>query len=165
MSDLAARLTVRPCGITVARVGVARVHRHRGRRVPPSALAAFEVVRGGWPVGWALLGRPSSPTLQARGYVEVTRVAVEEGNKGACSMLYGACARAARRLARPVTTYTLRREPGVSLRGAGWVPVALVAAPRGRGWANRPGRGDQRDREPKVRWEPRRQFIGPEVGL
>lgn len=87
-------------GITVARVGVERLHRHHDP--PPSGLVAFEAVGpDGWPVGWAIVGRPVSAVLQAAGWVEVTRVAVvaveDGGPRGACSMLYGAAARWARR--------------------------------------------------------------------
>ena len=150
-------MRVRPCDITTARLGCARVHRHR-RLAPPSGLAAFEVVADGWPVGWALVGRPASPVLQARGWVEVTRCAVEEGRPNACSMLYGAAWRWARKRLLPLTTYTLTTESGASLRGAGWVPVANIATRTGSGWNNRPGR-QATDRAAKVRWCP------PEVAL
>ena len=57
-------LGVRECGITVARVGVARLHRHL-RHPPPSGLVAFELVRDGWPIGWAMVGRPVGTTSWA----------------------------------------------------------------------------------------------------
>lgn len=87
-------IAVRHCGITIARVGVARLHRHH--RPPVSGLVAFEVVRDGWPIAWAIVGRPVSRVLDAAGWVEVTRVATD-GTPNACSMLYGAAARWARR--------------------------------------------------------------------
>jgi len=145
-------VNVRPCDIRTARVGCARVHRHRARP-PRSGLTAFEVVEEGWPVGWALVGRPASAALQAQGWVEVTRCAVEEGRRNACSMLYGACARWAQRLLLPLTTYTLTTESGASLRGAGWVEVARLRARSGKGWNNRPGR-QPTDHAAKVRWAP-----------
>jgi hypothetical protein len=156
------RLFVRECSVTTARVGVARLHRHRSRC--KGGMVGLEVVRGGWPVGWALVGRPVSPVLQKRGIVEVNRCATD-GTRNACSALYGAAARWARRRGLPIITYTLVSESGASLRGAGWVTVDIrkgrlvegkgtMRARKGDGWANRPGR-DPGDGLPKVRWAPR----------
>ena len=92
-------MNVRRCDIGTARIGVARLHRHL--RPPLSGLAAWEVLIDGWPVGWAIVGRPVSRVLQADGWVEVTRVAVpavaDGGPRNACSAVYGAIARWARR--------------------------------------------------------------------
>lgn len=120
-------LTVRQCGITIARVAVARMHRHLPKP-PPSGLVAFEVVSTDtrWPCGWALVGRPTSRVLQERGYVEVTRC-VTDGTPNACSALYGAASRWARQIERPaIVTYTLASESGVSLRAAGWVECGMT---------------------------------------
>jgi hypothetical protein len=55
-----------------------------------------------------------------------------EGFLNACSMLYGACWRAARSLGyRRLGTYIRKDEPGTSLRAAGW---RLVAETRARSW-------------------------------
>lgn len=88
----------------------------------------------------------------------MTRCAVEEGRRNACSMLYGAAWRWARARLLPLTTYTLATESGASLRGAGWIPVAALRERTGKGWNNRPGR-QPTDRAPKIRWCP------PEVAL
>jgi hypothetical protein len=130
------------------------VHRHRATP-PPGALAAWEVVdAAGWPRGWALVGRPASRHLQAQGWVEVTQCAVEEHVPNACSALYGAAARWARKRGSPITTYTLQEESGASLRGAGWVAVEALPARTGAGWGPRAGRAPT-DRRPEVRWAPR----------
>lgn len=123
MSAPQSRLTVRECGITVARHGVARLHRHLSRP-PPSALVAFEALDASrWPRAWAMVGRPGSRVLDAAGWVEVTRVA-SDGVPNGCSALYGAASRWARkRGAVGLLTYTLGDEPGTSLRAAGWVEV------------------------------------------
>jgi len=162
-------MAVRPCGITVVRVGVARLHRHLPKP-PPSALVAFELLVNGWPVGWALVGRPGSRVLDAEGWVDVTRVAVpsvaEGGSPCGCSALYGACARWARRARLPLHTYTRVDEPGTSLRGAGWVPIALTATrPGGRVWTRtgRTRRVTESSQIGKVRWCPRKSFVGPEI--
>jgi hypothetical protein len=142
---------VRPCGITIARIGVARWHRRQPRVI--GGLVAFEAVGAdGWPVGVAIVGRPVSRHLQARGLVEVTRVATDE-TRNACSMLYGACARWARKHNVTIFTDTHADEGGASLRGAGWVVVSMRAAVKGKGWSSRPGRAAT-DRAPKVRWSP-----------
>lgn len=73
----------------------------------------------------------------------------------ACSMLYGAAAREARRrgFAR-IITYTLQTEPGDTLKAAGWQTVAPV---RGRSWAGTRDRVDDHDTGDKWRWEVRLQ--------
>lgn len=144
-------MIVRRCGITIARIGVARWHRRQPRVI--GGLVAFEAVNAdGWPVGVAIVGRPVSRHLQARGLVEVTRVATDE-TRNACSMLYGACARWAKAQKLPIFTDTHTDEGGASLRGAGWVPVSSRPAVRGQGWQSRPGRKDI-DRAAKTRWSP-----------
>jgi hypothetical protein len=135
-------------------MGVARVHRHRARRIPRSGLVAFELVVDWWPRGWMLIGRPSSRVLDERGFVEVTRVAVEEGLRNACSMFYGVAARWAWKARVPIVTYTLATESGASLRGAGWVEVGRTPPPRSGGWDNREG-SSTGDGAEKIRWSPK----------
>lgn len=146
------RLTVRECGISTARMGVARLHRHLPR--VRGGLLAFEAIGpDGWPVGWAIVGRPPSRVLQARGFVEVTRCATD-GTPNACSALYGAAARWARKRGKPVITYTLASESGASLRGAGWL---LVGHTRGGQWSCASRARSTRSAAlaaPKQRWMP-----------
>lgn len=64
--------------------------------------------------------------------VEITRLA-SDGTPNACSMLYGACARAAFALGyRRVITYIRADEPGSSVRAAGFRVVA--ERPARKGW-------------------------------
>ena len=103
-------------------------------------------------MGVAIVGRPVARALADEWTAEVTRVAVLDGVKNGCSMLYGACWRAARALGyRKLVTYTLATEPGTSLRAAGWREVASV---RGRSWhcRSRP-RVDKHPTQDKLRWE------------
>lgn len=66
------------------------------------------------------MGRPVSRHLDDRQTLEVTRVATD-GTPNACSMLLGAAVRAARAIGyRRVLSYTLKTEPGTSLRAAGF---------------------------------------------
>ena len=65
--------------------------------------------------------------------IEINRVA-SDGTKNACSMLYGACTRAAFALGyRRVVTYTQADESGSSLRAAGYRVIAQ--RPPSKGWA------------------------------
>ena len=114
---------------------------------------AFEAVVSGWPRAWAIVGRAVSRVLDQRGWVEVTRVA-SDGAGNACSPLYGAASRWARRRGRPVHTYTLDSEPGTSLRAAGWVVVGRTRAGR---WTrvSRHRRARNDEAHEKVRWCPR----------
>jgi len=92
-------------------------------------------------------------------HLEVCRVAVlpgdaMHGHKGACSILYGACARAARSMgARSIRTYTHLDELGTSLRAAGWVQVRETD---GGEWSR-----DGRQRELAVDAAPKRLWFAP----
>jgi len=81
----------------------------------------------------------------------VLRVAVIEGNKNACSMLYGAASRMAKASgADNLVTYTLPDEPGTSLRASGWIPDGMTAG-GDHGRPCRP-RDPAVDPRPKQRW-------------
>lgn len=70
--------------------------------------------------------------------VEITRVA-SDGTKNACSMLYGACARAAFALGyRRVITYIQGDEPGTSLAASGYRLIASRPARKGWDTVSRP---------------------------
>lgn len=119
-------------------------------------------------VGCAVVACPKARRLDSgkdepKATLEVVRVAVpagltQNGHGGGCSMLYGACARAARDMgATNLFTYTHADEPGVSLRGAGWIreqepdgtPIVFGGGQWGR--AARPRRERAED-GPKHRW-------------
>jgi hypothetical protein len=88
-------------------------------------------------VGVAVVGRPVARALNDGLTVEVTWVATD-GTPHACSLLYGACWRAAKAMGyRRALTYTQAGESGSSLRAAGWVHAATRAARHG--W-DMPGR-------------------------
>lgn len=100
-------------------------------------------------IGVALVGWPARELNDDT--LSVLRVAVVEGHRNACSLLYGACARAAKAMgAENLVTYTHGDESGVSLKAAGWVDGGLTD---GGEW-DRPGRPRQLalDPEPKRRW-------------
>lgn len=93
-------------------------HRHHGRAVGHKwSLAAYN---GDKLVGVAIVGRPTGRFLDDGATLEVTRLCTD-GTRNACSALYAACARRARREGyKKIITFTLQSEPGASLRAAGW---------------------------------------------
>src|SRR5262245_35952136 len=115
----AVSLRLVPITISDAKAFVAEVHRHRDP--PEPGLFAVAAAHAVGIVGVAIIGRPSARELQDGYTAEVTRVAVANGAKNACSLLYGAAWRACRALGyQRLVTYTLTAEPGTSLRAAGW---------------------------------------------
>jgi hypothetical protein len=87
--------------------------------------------------GVAIAGRPVARLLDNGQTLEVTRVATD-GTRNTCSLLYGACRRAAFSLGYTrLITYTQAGESGASLRAAGWQVIAQ--RPAHPGW-DRPSR-------------------------
>lgn len=135
--------------LTDARAYVEQQHRHHPP--PQGGLFAVGVAEGETVRGVAIVGRPVARMNDDGFTAEVTRVATD-GARNACSMLYGACWRAARALGyRKVITYTLASEPGTSLRASGWRVVGEV---KGRSWSvpSRP-RVDKHPLQDKLKWE------------
>lgn len=102
--------------------------RQTHRRLPAiqGAMWSVGVYRAGELVGVAIVGRPAR-LLDDGARLAVLRVAVQEGVRNGCSMLYGACSRAARDMgASDLLTYTHLDEPGTTLRAAGWVDGGLT---------------------------------------
>lgn len=132
---------------------VARVH----RRLPKvqGAMWCVSVRSGAEIVGVALVGWPSQEqTTDEIDHLRVLRCAVKEGYKNACSMLYGACWRAARAMgADSMDTFTNLDEPGTSLRAAGWIEAGTTKG----GHYGRPSRA----RRPQVNAEPKRRWWAP----
>lgn len=128
-------------------------HRHnKPVRAHRFALAAYD---DGMLVGVVIVGNPIARALQDGLTAEVLRLCVADGARNACSFLYGAARRVWFSMGgKRIVTYTLQREGGASLRGAGWEEAARLRARTGKAWTNREGREDQPVvREPKVRWQ------------
>jgi hypothetical protein len=138
-----------PLSLAEANALVARWHRHSNPTVGHKfslGLAVGEEV-----VGAAIVGRPVARPLDDGWTLEVLRC-VTDGHRNGCSMLYGACWRAARSLGyRKLVTYTLKSESGSSLRASGWRTVGEVSA---RSWdtPSRP-RVDKHSLQERIRWE------------
>lgn len=144
------KLTIRPIKLDNAQAFVEDFHRHN--RENAGGLWAIACMRDDELVGVAICGRPVSPVMQRRGYLEVIRVAVLEDVEGACSMLYSRCRRIGQLMGyERFLTYNRPGETGASLEAAGFVKVGRVTA-RKKGWQNRPGRAAHPS-QPKFRWE------------
>lgn len=142
-------LAITPCTIGEAQAFVDQNHRHHS--APRGALFAVAVSAGALVVGVAIVGRPVARMLDDGWTAEITRCCTN-GTRNACSMLYGACRRAAIALGYGrVVTYTHSTESGASLRAAGFRVVADV---RARPWScpSRP-RVDRSPLQAKLRWE------------
>lgn len=149
-------MMIRPITLKAARRVVGEWHRHN--KPPVGGLFAVSCVEAGELVGVAIVGRPIARLLDDGVTAEITRVATN-GTRNACSMLYGACRKAARALGyQRIITYTLATEPGTSLRAAGFVRDADVEAAETWSVPSRPRHqtnlfGEQsRPDEAKVRW-------------
>ena len=139
-----------PVRLTEAFAWVNEVHRHHP--APVGGLFAVGVSSEEELVGVAITGRPVSRHMDDGWTVEVTRVAVLKGFPNACSMLYGACWRAARAMGyKKAITYTLKEERGTSVKAAGWTCIGEAG---GGSWAtkSRP-RVDKHPLQTKMRGE------------
>lgn len=153
-------LEIRPCDLKTAMTFVGRNHRHNK---PPNghkfSIACYDDDRL---CGVAMVGWPVARMLANGLTVEVTRNCTD-GTYNACSMLYGACCRAAKALGyKRIITYTLQSEPGTSLKASGWKIAAENVG--GGSWSSpsRPreltqitlfGEEVKYSTEKKVRWE------------
>lgn len=142
-------MTIEPIALSLANRFVAAWHRH-----------SRPVVGHLWSLGlWAdvldlrgvaIVGRPVARALDDGMTVEITRLATD-GTRNACSALYGACCREARRRGyRRMVTYTLATESGASLRASGFRPSAHV---KGRQWDTPARRRFHRPTPDRIRWE------------
>jgi hypothetical protein len=135
-------LTIVPVDLKIANDFVRRLHRH-SRPVVGHKFAVGVEDESGLLRGVAIVGRPVAPRLDDGKAAEITRLCTD-GALNACSMLYGACRRAARAIGHaPIYTYTLPDEGGASLRGAGFILDKTDAGGPAAQWHNRPGRTAQ----------------------
>lgn len=139
-----------PISLRAANAWVDKVHRHHGSVRGHKFSIAVEA--DGVLVGVAIAGRPLARKFDNGHRLEVLRVATD-GADNACSMLYGACARAGVGMGykrHNIFTYILESESGTSLRASGWVPVARTS---GGAWSRESRvRDDRHPLEGKIRW-------------
>lgn len=137
MTDNERGLRLVPVSLDVANEHVAAWHRHNAPVVQcifrVGVASAEGVLRA-----VAIVESPKGRGNMDGDTLEVTRLA-SDGTKNACSMLYGACARAAFALGyRRVITYTQATEAGSSLRAAGYRVIAQRPARPGWDTVSRP---------------------------
>ena len=118
-------LEIRPVSLKEANSFVEQFHRHHGRATGHKfSLGLFECNQL---VGVSIVGRPTGRRLDDGHTLEVTRLCTD-GTRNACSMLYGASARAAKKAGySKIITFILQSEPGTSLKAAGWTLEAAKA--------------------------------------
>lgn len=124
---------------------------HRHHKPVPGMKFAVGVEHESNVVGAAIVSRPTARMSDDGWTLEVTRC-VTNGTKNACSALYGACRRATFALGyKRLITYTLPKEGGASLRGAGWKCLGKAG---GGSWnrKSRP-RVDTHPLEQKLLWQ------------
>lgn len=138
-----------PLGLDMANDFVRRLHRHHvpvvGHKFSLGAMRGEELC------GVVIVGRPVSRHRDDGMTLEVTRLCTD-GNRNACSFLYGAAARACFALGyTKIGTYTLPDEGGASLRASGW---KLIGERGGGSWSvpSRP-RLDKHPLQTKLLWE------------
>lgn len=151
-------LEIRPIKLRDANAYVRENHRHN---IPTNghkySIACYD---GDRLCGVAIAGQPVSRMMDDGLTIEIRRVCTD-GTYNACSILYGACARCAKAMGyKRVITYTLKSEPGTSLKASGFI---IDGETRNENW-NRPGRqreisqitlfGEERKypEEKKIRW-------------
>lgn len=111
-------LEIRPITLKDANAYVAAQHRHN--RPTTGHKWSVAVYDGERLCGVAIAGRPIARKQDDGLTIEIRRVCTD-GTRNACSMLYGACVRAARAMGyKRVVTYTLVSEPGASLKASGF---------------------------------------------
>ena len=126
-----------PLDLDEANDVIRRWHRHH--KPVPGAKFAVGVMDGERMCGAAIVSRPVARKIDRHRILEVTRVCTD-GTRNACSMLYGACRKAALAMGyQHVITYTLPEEGGASLRAAGF-RFDGDAGGSGRMWGTRHGR-------------------------
>lgn len=133
---MSANLILQPITVKDASRFVDLLHRHH--KAPRGGLFAVAANDGTAIVGVAIVGRPGPKAYQDGWTCEVTRHCTDS-TPHVASKLYAACWRAARALGyRRMGSYTLKSEPGTSLKAAQWI-VLYETRDRPSGW-NTPSR-------------------------
>jgi len=162
-NGLVAQFDIVPLTLAQARRYVAEHHRHN--EPPIGHRFSIGLERDGVLVGVVIAGHPVARRADDGRTLELVRLTTE-GDRNACSRLYGAACRAAAAMGyRRVITYTLVSEPGSSLRASGFLQDGTTAGHEG--WVHTSGpRAMQMPRlfdppnmptEAKVRWV--REFV------
>jgi len=150
------RAEIVPLTLADARRYVADHHRHN--EPPRGHKFSIGLERDGELVGVVIASRPVARGSDDGRTIEVIRLTTE-GDRNACSRLYGAACRAAAAMGyRRVITYTLEDEPGTSLRASGFIAEATT---QGGEWT--PAVGVWRQAEHPRMFDPPKMPTGPKT--
>lgn len=150
------RAEIVPLTLAEARRYVAEHHRHN--EPPQGHRFSIGLRRDGELVGVVIAGHPQARKADDGLTIELLRLTTE-GDRNACSRLYGAACRAAAAMGyRKVITYTLAEEPGTSLRASGFTEDAHLEAHDG--WKHTDG---PRSAELPRLWGPPKMPTGPKI--
>ena len=150
------RAEIVPLTLAEARRYVADHHRHN--EPPIGHRFSIGLRRDGELVGVVIAGHPQARKADDRRTLELLRLTTE-GDRNACSRLYGAACRAAAAMGyHKVITYTLADEPGSSLRAAGFTEDRRTEGHDGWQHTDGPRSADR----PRL-WEPAKMPTGPKV--
>lgn len=151
-----------PMTMKDARKFCAQIHRKLDAPIGGRfAVGATTAQSGGLIVGVAIAGNPRGRGFDDGVTLEVTRLAVREGARNACSFLYSHIGRAAAALGYEwLITYVEGNEHGFSLKASGFHCHAYLDERSASEWSARPNRtGKLFDREgasgDRFRWERR----------
>ena len=142
-------MKIRPATLKEANEYVANFHRHH----KPTTGHKFSIKlvnNDGEIVGVAICGRPVSRHLDDGVTLEINRLCTN-GERNACSMLYGACVRIAKNMGYDkIITYILASEDGASLKASNFICEGEAG---GEVWTGeRSGRDNGVPKEKKTRW-------------
>lgn len=138
------------CPVTLKTAQAFIKERHRHHKSPVGHKFSIGVRQGKDLVGVAVVSRPVSRILDAQNIAEVSRLCTD-GTPNACSILYAACARAAKAMGYDkIVTYVLESECGSSLTASGWVCEGAKRS-NGIGWGKRWDKEEEHP-EKKIRW-------------
>lgn len=149
----AEKLRTTPVSLREANAFVAEHHRHslptRGHKFSVGAAS------GGDLVGVAIAGRPVARHRDDGETLEVLRVCVlDDAPRNTCSLLYGACWRAARAIGYSrVITYTLKSEVGASVKASGFRVIGETSPQTWHGRKGRPRDPSRHDPQERLCWE------------
>lgn len=126
---------------------IEQYHRHHGRCV--GCKFCIGLVQNGQLIGAAICGRPVSRYLDNGLTLEINRLCTN-GDRNACSKLYGACVRTAKAMGyHKVITYILESENGSSLKASNFICEGIAGAEI---WTGSRKRDNGVPREKKTRW-------------
>ena len=128
--NLSKRLKTKPTTLKEANEFVKKYHRHHRPTTRNSGKWAISVMDNHTNelVGVAIVGNPVSASFMDGMTLEITRLCVKiDAPKGTASFILSKCAKIWRLMGGiRILTYTLDKESGASLKGAGWLKTGEV---------------------------------------